>query len=532
MKRLVFLAIGLLISASLVSQKWVHTIGLSNQDEDSRRVIEHYDKGYILTVTTSEGYNDANGWLIKTDINGNALWDKVIGVDPDQVIIEKTVYDDQGNLYIFGLLSGDLESFYPLIIKLNPCGELQWCRLLYFEEYMFGSFYDGILLENGDLLGVANMPDEQQYDMIWLFCISPDGEYKWKQSYASKENYPLFEMRLGSRIQFFDDIYIISGYVYSPHPDYPTVSSIRPMFIGIDTLFNEKFVLQYALVDNLKGKAYDCILLNDSILMGVGTKRFIEGGQQINNSAVMFFNKNGIEQGYHIIENGDISPSINSNFIYDIERINDSLFIATSAFGEDYEGNPWGEFIIDTSGNVLQYESREGTAASSHIFKTFDNKYVIASSYWYPDLSYDVYFYKVNGSLEQDTVYPGNYAYDSLCPNQIQSGVIDLTGCAVITDINDIPWLEDFNKRNNVIEITAYPNPTETEITIAFENTEHHNNMQLDCYNIYGQKVHTEKIWKGQQQTKLDVCGYSKGLYFAIVKSNGKVAGTGRFVRK
>ncbi len=111
MKKLMLLVITLVLGSGLFPQKWVNTIGLSNQDEDSRRVIEHYDKGYILTVTTSEGYNDANGWLIKTDINGNVLWDKVIGVDPDQVIIEKTVYDDQGNLYIFGLLWGELDSF-------------------------------------------------------------------------------------------------------------------------------------------------------------------------------------------------------------------------------------------------------------------------------------------------------------------------------------------------------------------------------------------------------------------------------------
>jgi hypothetical protein len=532
MRRQGFLIIALLTTASLFAQKWAHTIGQPNQNESGRRVMEYYDKGYIITSSISAGYNDAHGWILKTDINGNVLWDKVIGVNPDQVLIELAVSDNDGNLYCFGTIVQGIDPLWPLAIKFNSCGELQWCRQLYFDDYMFGQFYDAIILENGDLLGVANMPDEMQYDMIWLFCISPDGEFKWKQSYASKENYPMFEMRLGSRIQFFDDIYIISGYVYSPHPDYPTISSIRPMFIGIDTLFNEKWVLQYALLDNLKGLAYDCISVNDSLLMGVGTKRFVEGGEIINNSALMFFNKNGIEEGYHIIQNEDISPSINSNFIYDIERINDSMFIATSAFGEDYEGNPWGEFIIDTNGNVLKYKSREGTAASSHVYKTFDSKYIIASSYWYPDLSYDIYLYKVNDSLEQDTVYPGNYTYDSLCPYQIQSGIIDLTGCDVITDIKDIPWREDYNMDKNVNEITTYPNPAETEITFSFENTEHHTNMLLECFNIYGQKVHSEKIYKGQQQTKLDVTGYAKGLYFSVVKSNGKVAGTGRFVRR
>jgi hypothetical protein len=516
MKKLVFLLLVLLTAISLYSQKWVHTIGQSDHYEASRRVIEHYDKGYLVSAQFEE-----HGWLIKTDINGNVLWNKEIGAGSDQIITEKTVYDDQGNLYIFGLLWGDLESFYPLILKLNPCGELQWCRLLYFEEYQYGSFYDGILLENGDLVAVANMPDEQQYDQIFLFCISPEGDYKWKQSYASKENYPMFEMRLGSRIQFFDDIYIISGYVYSPHPNYPNIVSLRPMFIGINTLFDEKWVLQFGLEDNLKGMAYDCISVNDSILMGVGTKRFGEGGEIINNSALMFFNKNGIEQGYHIIENGDISPSINSNFIYDIERMNDSLFIATSAFGEDYEGNPWGEFIIDTSGNVLQFESREGTAASSHIFKTFDNKYVIASSYWYPDLSYDVYLYKVNDSLEQDTVYSGSYAYDSHCPYQIQSGVIDLTGCGIITGINDIPWLEDYNKRKDKLEILAYPNPAnDGQITIEFKNTKFRQNIELKCYNVYGVLMCRQQLEQSQLETTLNIVNWPAGMYLINLFEN------------
>jgi hypothetical protein len=56
--------------------------------------------------------------------------------------------------------------------------------------------------------------------------------------------------------------------------------------------------------------------------------------------------------------------------------------------------------------------------------------------------------------------------------------------------------------------------------------------MLLECFNIYRQKVHTEKIWKGQQQTKIDLHGWAKGLYFAVVKSEGTLAGSVRFIRQ
>jgi hypothetical protein len=531
MKNLIFLIPALLASASLFSQKWINVIGQPGITEYSERVIEHYDKGLLITGGLSSGYNDAHGLLIKTDINGNVLWDKVIGVDPDQILTEKTIYDEEGNLYIFGL-NGNPQ--WPCVIKLNACGELQWCRLLYFDEFMYGYLTDAILLDNGDMIALAYLADEDYSDQIFLFCISPEGEYKWKKSYASCSNYPNFKERLGSRIQFFDDIYIISGYVYSPHPDYPTIVSLRPMFIGIDTLFNEKWVVQFGLVDNMKGKALTSIPINDSLFMGVGRYRYVGSSGETQDAWAMFYNDQGEQTGYQLITTDKLGSEITQSVFFEVENVKDNIYLATSGYfyGEDDE-IALGEIIFDTAGYVYNYTLREGTAGgNTSIDKTFDNKYIIACSYLYPNLSYDVYLYKVNDSLEQDTVYPGNYAYDSLCPNQIQSGVIDLTGCAVITDINDIPWLEDFNKRNNLIEITAYPNPTETEITIAFENTEHHTNILLECYNIYGQKVHSEKIWKGQQQMKLDVSGWGKGLYFAAVKSDGKVTGSCGFMRK
>ncbi len=236
----------------------------------------------------------------------------------------------------------------------------------------------------------------------------------------------------------------------------------------------------------------------------------------------MFFNKNGIEQGYHIIQNGDISPSINSNFIYDIERIDDSLFIATSAFGENYEGNPWGEFIIDTSGNIIQYESREGTAGSSHISKTFDNKYVIATSYWYPDLSYDIYFYKVNDSLEQDTVYPGNYTYDSLCPGQIQSGVIDLTGCTVITDIKDIPWKEDYGMQETIKMLEVYPNPSSGYVIIRY-NLETETDCSIEIKDVTGKAIQTLITNGKQDQITVVTENWIPGVYIATLIHRWKI---------
>lgn len=322
MKKAILITLLTLTILTVLSQKWEQIIGQPNQNESSRRIIEHYDKGYVITATFTAGYDDGHGWLIKTDINGNVLWSKILGIDPDQVIIEKTVYDTDGNLYIFGLLwKGVIGPDWPLVVKLNACGEKQWCAHLTFTENEYGYFTDGILLDNGDLLGLASMPDAEQHDMIYLFCISPDGEYKWKKSYASKDNYPYFAMRLGSRIQKINDIYIISGYVYSPYPGGDTNHVYqRPMFIGIDTLFNEQWVLEFGIEDSLIGKALTSIAIKDSLIMGVGIYKH----SGFYDAWAMYYNNEGEEVGNCIFTNDMFAPEIEKTAFYDVQRVNDS----------------------------------------------------------------------------------------------------------------------------------------------------------------------------------------------------------------
>ena len=359
---------------------------MPNQNDYSNGLIEHYDNGYLITG----GYNDFNGWLVKTDINGNVLWDIILVIDPDLVLIAKTIFDDQGNMYVFGTMKKEnLDHEWPLVVKLNACGEKQWCRLLNFTGYEYGFFTDAILLDNGDLLGLASLPNEDQHDMIYLICLSPDGEYKWKQSYASCDNYPDFEAKLGSRIQKFGDKFFIRGYVYSPHPDYPGIVSIRPMFIGIDTLFNEQWVLEFGLVDNMKGKAQSSIQINDSLFMGVGRYRH----WNVHDAWAMLYNKEGEQVGYKVFTPDLFGSEVNQASFYNVERINDSLFLATSGFFHGEDSANWGEIIFDTLGNVYSYQIRENVAGgSTNLIKTFDNKYTIATSYLYSNLTWDVLF--------------------------------------------------------------------------------------------------------------------------------------------
>ena len=209
------------------------------------------------------------------------------------------------------------------------------------------------------------------------------------------------------------------------------------------------------------------------------------------------------------------------------------MFFASCNYGPDEEGNPFGEFIIDTSGVIYGKQNKPNTSARTYLAKTFDSKYVTVANLLNDMLDWDILFYKINEDLEDDTIYSYPYVYDSLCPNAINSGVIDIIGSAVITDVGKTPTPEEYFTSLNSILIKALPNPTNTgSITLQYSNTEHHSNIELRCFNMHGKQVHSERIYRNQGESLIDVKRWPKGMCLAIVYSENRPVGRVKFVVK
>jgi hypothetical protein len=107
--------------------------------------------------------------------------------------------------------------------------------------------------------------------------------------------------------------------------------------------------------------------------------------------------------------------------------------------------------------------------------------------------------------------------YDSLCPYPIQSGTIDLTDCPPTVSIGELPSPDEYYESIRWIPLKAYPNPVSgQELTIEFENTQHHSNMELRLYDAFGKEMHRRRIYTGQQDTRLDVGHWPPGLYLGV----------------
>ncbi|MEZ5196322.1 MAG: hypothetical protein R2764_07980 [Bacteroidales bacterium] len=534
----------LLFSNNTFGQKWDTIYGNPGISESFRDLKEFYDNGYLI----SGGHKNPQGnWLIKTSINKNILWEKIITWENTTVYSGYMDQDSNGNIYIASTINSEINGFWPMAIKLDSCGEKLWCRVFQdYDNYNYGWFNDVLALDNGDMLAVGELDSEEEIEKIFLWYIDSDGDLKWRQGYASQNNYPHIRETNCDGIRKYGSNYIIHGHCYYPYPSDTTHFYQRPLFIMLDSLFNEQWIIPFGVSDSLIGAALESFQLNDSVYMGVGMLR-LEGTTE--HSLIMYFNEDGQELGYKEIPNDSIGLNISQNYMNDIERINDSLFITSTTFALNNEIAFWGELIIDTGAIIYKQEFRPiQTHGWTSMVKTFDNKYIIGCNWDEGNGNDDIYLYKINENLEQDTIYPGTYTYDSLCPYQIQSGEIDISDCLIVTDVGEIPTPKEYYASIQTIPIKAYPNPVDgNKVTFEFENTEYLSpplipsrwsgtssvggtQPHLCIYNVYGKLVHEEMIYPYQGESVVDVGLWKKGMYFGVVYSGGKVAGRCKFV--
>ncbi len=508
------------------NQRWEVYFGLQNRKDWVNDVIETYDKGYFILGGYELGYG-VDEWDIKTDLNGTILYEKIVQYI-DNIAFRAAAQDSNGNIYVSGVIVVGGQT-WPNIVKFDSCGNKQWCRIYVWDgEFTDGWAQDIVIGHTGEVVLLVHLNSIEQNKQEFLFGLDTEGNLLWANAYATKDNYPLIGLTSSRKLYRLNDEYFICGYCYWPFPGNPGHKFLRPFYIGIDSNFNEKWILPFAVSDSIFGIAYSCIALNNTLIMGAGKRRYYG---QPTNSLLMFFNTNGDELGFNNIYNEQIGPDIISNVISDVERINDTLFIASASVENYPENYVLSEFVFDTAATLHNLQVRQYIGGSPNLIKTTNNEFLITGDVIINSNDWDILLYKINESLESVAFDTTQQTYDSLCPHQIPSDTINLTDCLIIVDIDEVPTPSEYYAGLGTIPFIMYPNPAKDQINLSFENTEHHNNIQLFCYDIYGRLLHQEEIFSGQSEKELDISSWGRGMYVAVITSNCKFVGKGKFVK-
>jgi len=472
-------------------------------------VIQTYDKGYVILGTKT---NYKIGWIIKTDINGNILWDKKLGSGQYKIYPEN-IEQTQDNGFVIGGTTMQLGNHDDaFILKLNSCAELEWCKIFYTPS--IDNDLGGCVRQTPDggyiLLGHYN--DLNLKNRVNLFRFNSNGQLLWHYSYPPIDTLLFNEDEYD--IYVSSDGFLLTGEGYYPGPGIPPgYGAYRPYFIKTDTVGITQWETIY----------------------GKGTYFWGQGFQSISNNNNYFSaTRHSDTSGYDhpaltkILHNGDTSYSVDLvqncylGIANTIVKKDDTTMILGIAWAPDNVNGPVGLVKTDTLGNILQsviFLNNDATIAA--IAKSFDNKYFSVTTDFAP--SGHIYAWKVNSNLVYDTNYNHPYLYDSLCPSGIVSDTI-IPNCDLIVDIQ-----EPFNNPEST-HLKVFPNPTSNHITVEFPKylelnsglsnfqatTIYHqwNFTSLEAYNLNGERMFQKDIPKDQVQLEMDVSNWPKGMYF------------------
>jgi hypothetical protein len=176
------------------------------------------------------------------------------------------------------------------------------------------------------------------------------------------------------------------------------------------------------------------------------------------------------------------------------------------------------------------------------MIRTIDNK-IVAIGYFFVDGNWDIYLWKMNENLEDDTLSTQPLTYDSLCPYEIQSDTVDLD-CGVFVNIDELPTKEEYEST-----IKIYPNPARDWVALTLPDVVAEGAVELRVYDIFGREAGERGSGEagtqgGREAGKqgggemvpvnrmvlLDVSDYPAGMYIAVVYDRKGRRYTGKFV--
>jgi hypothetical protein len=537
----------LTITANLIFQtiniygqnRWIKTYH-ENADVYIENISESYDNGYLLSGKFGPNYSKYN-WLIKTNINGEILWEKTIGDGLKAIGLWDISQDDNGSIYLCGsTLSYDPYSD-PLIIKLDSCGEKQWCRDFYTENNTDYAMCFTLTPEGNIVVVLFLTNPESWVDRICLAKLSSDGELVWKQCYTTTDSSQRNEVPLNI-ILTPDQGFLITGYCDYEDPTYPNRWWLHPYYLKVDSAGNFQ---------------WETIIYKETERDGgMGWTTVLSPSQQFYYSSISHHHHDTvfrcpalakIDLQGNVVAVYDVAHGYKYGKMVDAQFFNDSMLAASAGWG-DTDDSLWSKaVIIDTLGNLLNSRVLVEDIYTSLLQVTFDGKLLYAFNTLQND-EFDVYLTKLNQNLEDDTIYTRPFTYDSLCPYQIASDTIVQDDCGLIVGVEE-PGSGEAGKRGGGEagkqgRLEIWPNPAKTIVNCQLSTVDFQYNstfsiedISLVIYDVFGREVaanmiSSPRVGGGREGGwTVDISSLSPGMYIVFCKDKENRMYSGKFIK-
>ncbi len=501
--------------------RWVRSY-LDDLNPTAANMITAYDHGYLLTGRHQPNYPRYN-YLIKTDINGEVLWNKTLGDGDNGILPGGLGMNGEGSIYFSGSYGVVGAYSDPLIMKLNKCGEKEWCWLFPTEGYHDYGMGLCVTPDGGVAFVLAMTGEDLVADRVCLARFSSAGDFLWKKCYNINDTVAMGNEFAYEVISTPDSGFLLTGYCQYSNPG-DSLSYLCPYYIKADyTGEMEWYTVAGFHPFDVPGEGRQTVLSPDSNFYYSAIRHNFWDAGHFNESSPALLKMD--LQG-NVIDVYDIAPPNTLGTTSSLKFISDTTISAAAVWGAWASGNDMNKnaIIIDTLGNILEQQVLLESNYPAITEVTYDRKLL----YFVDDVdesgNFDVFLFKLNQNLESDSVYSQWFNYDSLCPYQITSDTIPIEGCGLIVGMEELKYVE--NDMTN--ELTIYPNPAKNKFTIKSEIFSIDETI-VEIVDLFGQKIKTINIYFGESEVEVNAQGWSKGLYLIRMQSkagfvaNGKV---------
>jgi hypothetical protein len=511
------------ITKVLCCQTWIRTYG-TGKNAIARTIIEHYDKGFIIGGSIN---SSKYALVIKTNINGNTLWEKYFGDGLSTIYFFDTQKTLDGGIIGCGSTT-KFNSYDAFLLKLNSCGEIEWCKVLltkdnYDLSWRIKQTPEGAFI----LLGGYFITNPESN--ISLFKFNSSGELIWHQFYPFAYYYNE-DQPIDLLVDY--DGYLITSTRYAPDTGTNSPQVDRSFFIKTDTAGNKLWDLIYGTENQYYSYPWATTKNSNGKYYHSSTHSPPTG----DNPALVWVSHDGTQTGYK-----DLVQTNNPNFcgMRTITMLHDTSII----FFGGYRINNVYQFQVirtDTLGNVKDSNSIPYVDSDyESTIKTYDDKFVTVGNEA-PNANFNIVAIKVNSDLEYDSIYTQPFTYDSLCPHPIVSDTIDPNCDNVIVSVDE-PF-----KKPETTQLKVYPNPTDKQVSIELPKylvvantsgtipvtTVYHQwaSATLQVLDVKGATLLQREVENSTSPVLVDVSHFAPGIYLFRLIYKGNVVADSKLV--
>lgn len=505
------------------AQPWVQKIDLGGDDYGNVAVVGDDGSQYIVGSTTATGGGGYDAFVSKLDTEGATVWTIQFGNSGAEygAHIIKT---SDGNLLLVGRSNSGLSSQDVYAVKLDTDGNELWANTYGTDSADFGlrvvEGTDGYLI-----IGQTRFAENNRSSAL-LIKIQSDGTLDWAKAFGSQ---------YGNEVAYdavaMEDAFLIAGYTGINHIGAGMNDGI---FFVVDGNTGN-----YQAIFELGGSGDDDIRLivpgNDEVYFVGQTRSFGTNNQDIFVAKYIFENEMPVFRWFKTYGGAQSESVTSAKFMGTDKLIITGL---TSSFGQGGDGLA---MLLDTTGTVL-LAKHIGGDGNDVIMDAMGNGATLLG-----------YTNSFGGDNDILLVAPGDGGVfaclaDDAAITAVEQTVITADNSSIpadfaITDLtiavnrNTIAYAQTatdslvcnedtgtgIDDVLNNTNMTIYPNPANTDITLEFVATETMSATLLitDVRGEIVKNISTETII-GKNTLNITVYDLSEGLYIVKLKNGEK----------